>query len=119
MKTELTRKQAIEEGFSKAGYYGHDWQTAQDIEDFQDSELLERKICLFSKESNAPSITAEHIKGMIADEIEDRHSDETGDDTKQVWDKVTDLDFEPTAKMINEALSSYQCWTLTDIQLIP
>lgn len=119
METQLTRQQAIDEGFTKCGYYGMDWQTTMELEDLTDDELLERKVCLFNKESTAPYISAEQILNLICDHVSERHYDDTHDDSNEVSNRIKELNFEATAEMVNNALSSCQTYTLTDIQLIP
>lgn len=43
----------------------------------------------------------------------------TGDDTERVFDAVKSLDFEPFAKMINDAVSKIDAYNFTNIKLIP
>lgn len=119
MKTELTRKEALEEGFTKCGYADREWQSVMNISDLIDDDFSDNIIILAHKESSCPSISKEDIIDLLAENISERHSDEFGDDTDGVYDIVRSIDFEPTAKMINEALSNYQYWMMTDITLVP
>lgn len=126
MKTEqpkLTVKEALEQGYTKCGYELAEWQTLLEVSDFANPAEFEehwnKKMVLFSKNEYHPSIDADTIKELLAEHIAINHADETGDDTDNVEDSIKELDFEPTAKLINEKLQSVSYWTATNIQLIP
>lgn len=120
---KLTVKEALEQEYTKCGYELQEWQSLYEVSDFDNPGEFEqhynRKMVLFSKDSYSPSIDADTIKDLLAEHIACNHADETGDDTDNVEDSVRELDFDPTAKMINEKLSKAVYWKATDIELIP
>lgn len=120
---KLTVKEALEQGFTKCGYEAQEWQSLWDVIDFSNSQEFDehynRKMVLFSKDAYHPSIDADTIKDLLAEHIACNHADESGDDTDNVEDSVRDLDFESTAKMINDRLQSVDYWKATNIQLVP
>jgi hypothetical protein len=59
-----------------------------------------------------------HIKELLAETIESDWGNDTGDDTEEVYRIIMKLDFEATAKMVNDAILKVKCYKLTKIQLI-
>jgi V8-like Glu-specific endopeptidase len=119
---QLTVKEALEQGYTKFGFDGREWQSALDLQTDIDADTFSGqsgKPLLFHKEEYHPGIDAESIKDLLADHIACNHYDETGDDTDNVEDAVRELDFESVAEMINEKLLSTTYYKLTDIELIP
>jgi hypothetical protein len=120
---ELTVKEAIEQGYEYFGVDGPDWQSLQELGDIDcelelDPDFLDDKN-LFTKNSYSPSMSKQEIAELLADIIAVNHSEETGDDTDDVFDIVNGLDFTETANMINNALEKKRYYTLTDIKLKP
>jgi hypothetical protein len=120
---KLTVKEALEQGYTKCGEELQEWQSLYEVSDFSNpaefEEHYNRKMVLFSKDAYHPSIDADTIKDLLAEHIACNHADESGDDTENVEDSVRELDFEATAKMINDKLQSVDYWKATDIELIP
>lgn len=114
----LTKEEAIKEGYTLCGFDKVDYQSLMPITDLSDAEISERKILLADKDSMSPKISADSIKEMLAEAIESDWGNDTGDDTEEVYRAVTKLDFEPIAKIINEALSVIKSYRLTKIQLV-
>lgn len=124
MKTEqLTVKEALEQGYTKCGYAGTEWQSALDITELDESDFVKEdwrgELVLMSKQSSHPTFSVDQIKELLAETISERHSDETGDDTDNVYDTIMALDFTATADMIEKALSGCPFWWVTDIRLVP
>ena len=113
----MTKDEALKEGYTLCGFDKVDYQSLMNIADLSDTEISERKILLADKESMSPKISAESIKELLAETIESDWGNDTGDDTEEVYKTVTKLDFESTAKMINDALSKVKCYKLTKIEL--
>lgn len=113
----LTVKEAIEQGYKYAGQDGHDYQIVTPLDDIDFEE--KKPWYLFDKESSTPSIDPKYLCELIADRMESDWGDETNDDTEQVFNAIKKLDFEPFAKMLNDAVSHVEAWTLTKIKLKP
>lgn len=116
MKT-ITKENALKEGFTLCGFEKLDYQSLMNIADLSESEIGERKLFLADKESDSPSISAESIREMLAETIESDWGNDTSDDTEEVYKTIMKLDFQETAKMVNDALSKIKCYKLTNIQL--
>lgn len=121
MKTQMTVKEAIEEGYEYCGRAGLEYQSLIELKDIPEIDLLdhEQHWVLASKDPIKPGITAKEISELIADMMESDWGNDTGDDTEDVYNTVSKLDFEATAKMINDALDFKWCRMLTKIKLIP
>lgn len=120
--TKLTRKEALLQGYTKCGFDQRDWQMCMDIEDMTEADFetsMLTKIVVFSKESTHPDVSEERLREIVADQVSDSWCDETGDDTTGVLDAIKSVDFSGIHKLLTEALSEYQCWFATDIELIP
>lgn len=113
----MTLKQAIEAGYTHFGYANRDWQPIVELSELTD-EQYDSDLRLFAKEFRQPSISAESIKEILADNMESDWGDDTSDDTNQVYDEVNKLDFESTSQMINTALSHIKAFKLTKIKLV-
>jgi hypothetical protein len=116
---QLTVAQAIEQGYTHFGFEGREYQHLNPIEDFHHS-VSEENVVLFDKEAGyVPSVSAEEIADLIAEQIQCEVNDNTADDTDDAYDIVKGLDFEPIAKMINDALDHKRYYFLTKIKLVP
>jgi len=119
---KLTVKEALEQGYTKCGFDQTDWQTVMEISDMKSCDFetpMLSKLVVFSKESTCPDVSEQRLKEIIADQVSDNWSDETGDDTSSVFDKIMSVDFSEIHEKLTNALSEYQCWFATDIELIP
>ena len=117
----LTVKEAIELGYSKCGQKTNDWQSLIDLEDIKDFDSKETTFYLADPKENNPCTSAEDIKELLVDHIHINHSDETGDDTDDVYDILNAIDlkeFEPLAELLNKALEAKKFYWLTDIKVI-
>lgn len=115
----MTKEDALKQGYTLCGFDDTEWQCLMNIADLSDSEITESKIFIADKDSISPKISADSIKEILAENIESDWGNDTGDDTEQVYKTVNSLDFEPTAKIINDALSKIKSYRITKIQLIP
>jgi len=118
---KLTVKEALEQGYTKVGTKTNDWQSLVDLEDIKDFDSRETTFYLADKKSNSPSTSVEDIKELLVEHISVNHSDETGDDTDDVYDLLNAIElseFEPLVEKINKVLEAKTYHWLTDIQLI-
>lgn len=121
MEQKLTVQQALEQGY-KYYVYGdvNEWSPALRIEG-EGFIQWERGPMLTGKEpSMHPGIDKDSIAELIAENIACNWSDESGDDTDEVYDIVKALDYTAVADMINAALSEkkIRAYEVTDIKLI-
>ena len=120
--TQLTVKEALEQGYTRCGYGNEEWQTALHIADLdsEDFNVVGRnRLMLMSKEHRAPSVTSSQISDLIADNVSEMHGNDTGDDTDSVYDLIKAMNFNEIVSDINATLSTYKYWDMTDIELIP
>ena len=121
---KLTRQQAIEQGYTHFGYDGREWQHANSIEDITDEHFNNEIgiLLLFDKQKQYTAITAEDIKDMVSDKVEDLRSDETCDDTQVCYESVKSMPiqhFQELANAVNKAIEDNYYYNLTKIELIP
>lgn len=115
----LTPKEALEQGylyfvFNKDGYQG-----LKDIADITEDDFLRDDIRVVQKEPYHPTgLTSKRIAERLADEIEEQHVVESGDDTQQVFNAITEMDFNDVAARIDEVLSKFKYYKATNIQLV-
>lgn len=118
---QLTLNQALEQGYTHFGYSDDGYQPMNDLTDF-DAEQATGKECLFSKEFRSPSVDAESLRELIADDTENNWDADIDDDTSDVLHIINSMPihhFEALAKEINDELSRKHYYSLTDIKLIP
>jgi hypothetical protein len=118
-RMKLTIKEALEQGYTKCGYDSTEWQSLMEIEEMNPVDFEQQKIVLADKQSNYSSVDQDDVRGSLADIISYRRSDETNDDTSNVYDTIMSLDFTSTVTQINEALKAHPYWFMTKIELIP
>lgn len=117
---QLTREEALKEGYAYCGYPDIEWQHLKSIEEI-DFEKEHKELYLFSKESDQPGIDAAYLRDIISDQMEDQWSDDTGDDTNTVYDRIKSIDLSEFEPLINKILSSVndiKSYRLTDIKLV-
>lgn len=116
---EMTVKQALEEGYEYYVYDSDGWQALNYISD-NEMDFERSDIVLVKKETVSPAgIDSKAIAELIAEHLEVNHSDDTGDDTEQVYDIIKKLDFSDVEKQIDEALNAIKYYTSSGIKLIP
>lgn len=118
--SELTIKEALEQGYTKYGYFNREWQTTQNlhVDIFKDEEEYEHEnLCLFEKKSKSTSISSEAIAEILSDHIGCMDGDECARDDDIIYDVVMKIDFTETANMINKKLEEYKYWMLTNIKI--
>lgn len=118
---KLTIKQALEQGYTKAGTDASGWQHLHDIEDLSPVDFEGRtKYFLADKEAQYHMREAKDLAEMVADRISDDYADETGcDDVHNILEQIKALDFSSINQQINMVMSEYPYWTLTKIELVP
>lgn len=115
----LSVKEALEQGYEYAGDPSKDYQCFIPINDLGEEDFKRHKWVLASIETYVPSITAKSIAEILAEHMESDVGNDTGDDTEEVYHTILKLDFESTARIINEALKNRWYRTLTKITLLP
>lgn len=122
MENTLTLQEAIQEGYSAFIYANDGWQAIKMLNEYQlddDIDWTRDDIYLVQKEGQNPAgLSAEEIAEMLAENIQCSHSDETGDDTDDVYDAIKRLDFSDVSEKINEALAGIFYYRQTNIHLI-
>jgi hypothetical protein len=120
MKIQMTVSQAIAAGYEYYGFDGRDFQHLHNVADVSEEDFNNDEIILLAeKEASYTTIDPKYLAEIIADHMASAHSDETGDDTDDVYEIVKALDFTEAANKVNQALESKWHRKLTDIQLIP
>ena len=117
----LTIQQALEQGYTKYGMAGRDWQMTMDIDDGVFEEVPEEQwdeIVLFDKEELLPRINADTIAEMLAERISENDAEESGRDDDSVYKTVKNIDYTEIAAKVNKELKQHRYWQLTDIKLI-
>lgn len=117
MKRESTIKEALEQGYTLCGKNKHGWQALTQINDMSEIDFEDEEWFLAEKEGEAPTVSEEFIKDILADRIADDDAWDTGRDDEEVYNAVMALDFSSTSEMINKALEEYKSYKLTDIKL--
>lgn len=116
----ITIKEALNQGYKRAGKNATDWQSLHKLEDLtdEDIEMEDGDLVLFSKEFDIPGITDVDLRDLIADHIEDQWCEKTGDDTEEVSRRIKEIDFSLINKQIDDKLKDKKCYWATDIQLV-
>lgn len=121
--TQLTVKEAIEQGYTHYGFDNGDFQHLSQLEDatpedFQPSEWRGGDAVLANKEPYYMSISGDSIRDVVTDQICD--SDEYKDDSGTVEDALKEMDvWQDFAAKINDKLKEHPYWYLTEIKLVP
>lgn len=119
MQKELSIKDALEQGYTKYLFNQEGFQRLLDISDIHEEELLRDDIRLVQIEPYSPNgISSKDIAELLAEHLDCQHSDESGDDTTQVYDAIKGLDFTEAENKITEALSKLNYYKATDIKLV-
>ncbi|WDO13080.1 hypothetical protein MH928_17375 [Flavobacterium sp. WW92] len=119
MKTELTVKEALEQGYTKYVYDSDGFQRLSDILD-DEIDFSRNDISLVEKVGYNPAgMDSKEIAELLADHIESNHVSESGDDTNTVYDAIKELDFSEAEMKITETLSSLFYYRSSGIKLIP
>jgi hypothetical protein len=118
--TGLTIKQALEQGYTKYGFSGRDWQTANDLDDGVFEEVPEDQwddLVLFDKNEQYPSMSAKQMADLLAEKISEDDGEECGRDDDCVYKTVQSFDFSKITAKLNDELKQHRYWMLTDIKL--
>lgn len=114
---EMTKEQALKEGYTLCGYPEREYQVLIKIADADEDDFKRGELCVAEKEGMKPVANAETIRELIADMMESNWGNDTGDDTEEVYNTIIKLDFSATANLINDALKDKTSYTLTSIVL--
>lgn len=119
---QLTLQQAIEQGYTHFLYADEQYQVLQELESVKDYDY-EKDIELVNKEPELLDsyIDEEDLREWIAEQVSCQHSDETGDDTDQVFDALEKLPLElftPIIEAITEKMKSISYYKSSGIKLV-
>lgn len=119
----LTLAEALAQGYTHFFYAGDGYQAMNELSEITASDYA-RGVELVNKETEKISsyVSAEDIRGFIADTSEERHSDETGSDTETVYPLLADMPlglFDPILNEINERMKSMCYYKSSGIRIIP
>lgn len=113
---KLTIEQAIDQGYESFVYPEDGFQALKGLDYDID---FDKKPMLVEKEPYHPSgISAKDIAELIAENLEENHSSDSGDDTEQVYDAIMEINFSEVEKMIDEKLSKLYYYRQSDVELI-
>lgn len=119
---QLTIEQAINQGYTHYFHEGDGFQATKILSRGIDDNEWSRGLELVSQESYNPSgIDAESLIELIADHIEDRHADDTGDDTTQVYEALMTIDpiaCQSLIDVIEQKLSGLHYYRSSGIKLV-
>lgn len=117
--TELTVKEAIEQGYTHFGYDTGDFQHLSRLEDVSKEDFDGHfDIVLADKEAYYITTTADRIMSAVSDDI--CCQDDYKDDTGTVEDALKEMDgWGDFADKINAKLKEHPYWHLTKIKLLP
>lgn len=114
----LTLQEAIDQGYEHFFYKGEGYQRLNILSEIEDSDF-DKGVELANKEPHYPtSLDSHEIADWIADTMQDRFTEETGDDTNSVYDLLKDLDCTPIVESIEAKLKSMQFYKSSGIKLI-
>lgn len=121
---KLTVKEAIEQGYTHCGYDTGEWQHVRDITKLDPDDFSNeyRRLVLCDPRPSYTGISADDIREVLAERVQNIRQDETADDTDNCSDAVNEMELTPfrvLADAINEKLKSEPYYTLTDIELTP
>ena len=119
---KLTIKEAIDQGYTKYGLEGREWQSVEDLHDdvFEEQEEANwDDLVLFEKDASYPSIDSDTIAEKLAEQIAENDAEECQrNDDDVVYNAVKAIDYTEIADKINKELEQFKYWMLTDIKLI-
>ena len=117
----MTRREAIDKGYELCGKADMEWQNYRRIEDLEEEDFDGEEWVVVTNESISPTIDAETIARVLAEEMEINWSDSTGDDTEQVYNTLIAMkpSFVNIAGIINGKLKHIKSHKCTNIILQP
>ena len=119
MKTQLTVKDALDQGYKYYFYDSDGWQSMKEIKDME-MDFSKDDISLAEKEPYNPTgLNSKDIADLLADRIQDQHNSETSCDTNDIYNTIKELDFSVAEMIIDEALSKINYYCSSGIKLIP
>lgn len=89
----ITVQEALDQGYTKIGVVGLQWQTVRDLHEDIESELNEEgislsEVALFSKETTCVSISPSTIMDILADELVELDHEVSGRDDDHVYNSI-------------------------------
>ena len=121
MKKELTLKQAMDQGYTVCGLEGKEWQSVIELHDDVFNSDIDKEdwgnIVLFEKKPSFPSVNSRTIADLLADNIAENDSCNSGRDGDEVYDAVMAIDFSATEALVNKKLEEFKYWKATGVKL--
>lgn len=119
MQTHLTVAQAIEQGYTHWIYSSDGFQGLMTVADIE-RDHFHKEIELIEKEPYHPAgLSEDDIIEHIADMIEEKHQEESGDDTLSVYNAIKELKCPELVELINRKLQGLNYYKSSGIILIP
>lgn len=125
MKSELTVKEAIEQGYTHWGIISQEWQTVQELDEgvFAEVEAMQENVedvYLFHKKPDVSVIDEGDFKNHIVHFATDQYYDDTQrDDLEDVMNDLNKIDFSKIYEDVSKVLANHKFWRFTNIKLIP
>lgn len=116
---QMTVTEALAAGYEYCLYHEDGYQSLISLSDPQGIQFSRNPV-LVEQEGQAVSVpVSEDLAELLAEHIECNWSDETSDDTMEVYDIVKQMDFTDVHERIAKALEAKRYYRGTDIKLIP
>lgn len=116
---QLTKQQAIEQGYKMCGFDNDGWQSLQSISDFDFNNIRGSKVLIASKDAIHPSIGEDELRDLLIDYITDNWVSQSGDDDpEEIAAIINKFSFDGLTDRLNEQLNSKSAFMLTDIELV-
>jgi hypothetical protein len=119
MENKLTKKEALEQGFTLCGDADSECQSLMEISDIADEDITYRTY-IAAKEPIFPEISEDELKEIVTDHIVDKWMGKVGDEMGlSIY--LEEFDFKPFSDALNKKIGETDCawYPLTEIQLIP
>lgn len=119
VQKQLTVAESIAQGYTSFIYNNDGFQTIKSIE-HDDPDFTREDISLVEKEFYHPAgLDGKAIAERLADQIQDDHSWDSGDDSSDVYDAIMAIDFSDVAERIDKVLEKLKYYRSANIKLIP
>lgn len=118
MKKQITIKEALEQGYTRCGYEGVDYQNLMDISTLI-NEDFHKTILVAKPEAHSVSISSEGVIDYLCDIYSEESPDDDHFDIELCFKEKKEL-IEKFVSDMNEVYSQKQWWYLSNsIELIP
>lgn len=115
---QLTRTQALEQGYDYAAPTEDGWTTIFRIDEISDETLDDGRFWLAGKEDKTVQLSEESVKDAIRDEVFEQEHETGVDYEKWSGDALSRVDWAAITQKINEALATETYRETTQIRLV-